>query len=208
MTENYHGQKNGHQMFHLPSDLLAARQEVKDYGVVTCVLSHVQLLAADHVALQSPLSMGFPRQGGLPFPTPGDLPDLGIEPAPLHWQVDSFYHWATWEAQLQQEWTQFHQTPLSMHFESSMHEDEQITPTGGTESFWVHIHYPVMVLPPKAPHFCPLGDSSLPRSPVCLLSTHWNQDLNQPFLRGSKGTSTVITTIAMEGQLILFPSQK
>ena len=193
-------------IFPLISWLLGRRS--KDYGVVTCVLSHIQLLAADHVALQSPLSMGFPRQGGLPFPTPGDLPDLGIEPAPLHWQVDSFYHWATWEAQLQQEWTQFHQTPLSMHFESSMHEDEQITSTGGTESFWVHIHYPVMVLPPKAPHFCPLGDSSLPRSPVCLLSTHWNQDLNQPFLRGSKGTSTVITTIAMEGQLILFPSQK
>ena len=64
----------------------------KDYGVVICVLSHVQFLAADHVAHQAPLSMGFPRQGGLPFPTPGDLPDLGIEPAPQHWQVDSFYH--------------------------------------------------------------------------------------------------------------------
>ena len=33
-------------------------------------------------ALQTPLSMGFPRQeywGGLPFPTSGDLPDPGIE---------------------------------------------------------------------------------------------------------------------------------
>ena len=32
----------------------------------------------------APLSMGFPRQeewSGLPFPPPGDLPDLGIEPA-------------------------------------------------------------------------------------------------------------------------------
>ena len=32
---------------------------------------------------QSPLSMGFPRQeywSGLPFPSPGDLPDPGIEP--------------------------------------------------------------------------------------------------------------------------------
>ena len=30
----------------------------------------------------APLSMGFPRQeywSGLPFPTPGDLPDQGIE---------------------------------------------------------------------------------------------------------------------------------
>ena len=34
------------------------------------------------VALQAPLSMGFPRQkywSGLPFPPPGDLPDSGIE---------------------------------------------------------------------------------------------------------------------------------
>ena len=33
---------------------------------------------------QSPLSVGFPKQehwSGLPFPTPGDLPNPGIEPA-------------------------------------------------------------------------------------------------------------------------------
>ena len=37
-------------------------------------------------AHQDPLSMGFPRQeylSGLPFPTPGDLPDPGIEPVSL-----------------------------------------------------------------------------------------------------------------------------
>ena len=36
------------------------------------------------VALQVPLSMGFPRQeywSGLPCPLPGDLPDPQIEPA-------------------------------------------------------------------------------------------------------------------------------
>ena len=36
------------------------------------------------VVHQASLSMGFPRQGywsGLPFPSPGDLPDPGIEPA-------------------------------------------------------------------------------------------------------------------------------
>ena len=36
------------------------------------------------VAHQAPLSMRFPRQeywSGLPFPSPGDLPDPGIEPA-------------------------------------------------------------------------------------------------------------------------------
>ena len=35
------------------------------------------------VALEATLSMGFPRQSGLPFPSPGDLPDLGIKPVSL-----------------------------------------------------------------------------------------------------------------------------
>ena len=37
----------------------------------------------DYIAHQASLSMGFPRQeywSRLPFPSPGDLPDLGIEP--------------------------------------------------------------------------------------------------------------------------------
>ena len=37
-------------------------------------------------SLRGPLSMGFSRQeywSGLPFPTPGDLPDPGIEPGCL-----------------------------------------------------------------------------------------------------------------------------
>ena len=50
-------------------------------------LSCVQLFAASWtVALPAPLSMGFPRQeywSGLPFPSPGDLPDPGIEPMAL-----------------------------------------------------------------------------------------------------------------------------
>ena len=35
------------------------------------------------VVCQAPLSMGFPREeywAGLPFPSPADLPDPGIEP--------------------------------------------------------------------------------------------------------------------------------
>ena len=47
-------------------------------------LRHVQLFATPcTVACQAPLSMGFPRQeywSGLPFPSPGDLPDPGINP--------------------------------------------------------------------------------------------------------------------------------
>ena len=44
------------------------------------------------VACQAPLSMGFPRQeywNGLPFPSPGDLPNPGIEPASPTLQADS-----------------------------------------------------------------------------------------------------------------------
>ena len=51
------------------------------------MLSHVRLLATLWtVACRAPLSMGFSRQeywSGLPLPTPGDLPDPGIEPASL-----------------------------------------------------------------------------------------------------------------------------
>ena len=52
-------------------------------------LSRAQLFATPWIiALQAPLSMEFSRQdywSGLPFPSPGDLPDPGIEhasPAP------------------------------------------------------------------------------------------------------------------------------
>ena len=45
------------------------------------------------VAGQAPLSLGFSRQeywSGLPFPSPGDLPDPGIKPRSPAWQADSF----------------------------------------------------------------------------------------------------------------------
>ena len=44
------------------------------------------------VACQAPLSMGFSRQeyrSGLPFPSPGDLPDPGIDPGSPALQADS-----------------------------------------------------------------------------------------------------------------------
>ena len=47
-------------------------------------LSHVRLFGTPWtVAHQAPLSMGFSRQeywSGLPFPSPGELPDPGTEP--------------------------------------------------------------------------------------------------------------------------------
>ena len=51
--------------------------------VLLCVLSCVPAFATPWtVGCQAPPSMGFSRQehsGGLPFPSPGDLPNPGIE---------------------------------------------------------------------------------------------------------------------------------
>ena len=70
-----------------------------------CILSHIWLFGkswtVDH---QSPLSMGLPRQdyywSRLPFPTPEDLPDSGIEPSFLESPAFAgrfffffFHHW-------------------------------------------------------------------------------------------------------------------
>ena len=64
-------------------DLFDSRFQVY-YSMRACVLSCVQVFVTPRaVALQAPLSMGFSRQeylSGLPFLTPGDLPDPGIEP--------------------------------------------------------------------------------------------------------------------------------
>ena len=59
----------------------------EQYGGSFCaqLLSHVHLFATPWtVAYQAPLSMGFPRQeywSGLPFLSPVDLPNPGIEPS-------------------------------------------------------------------------------------------------------------------------------
>ena len=56
-------------------------------------LSHVQLFATPWtVDLQAPLSMVLSRQGywsELPFPSPGDLPNPGIEPRSPTLQADT-----------------------------------------------------------------------------------------------------------------------
>ena len=60
---------------------------------IVCVLSHVKLFATSWaVAHQVPLSMGFSRQeywSGLPFLSPGDLPDPGMELRSPALQADS-----------------------------------------------------------------------------------------------------------------------
>ena len=52
-------------------------------GLLVKSLSHVRLFATPWtIAYQAPLSMGFSRQeywSGFPFPSPGDLPNPGIE---------------------------------------------------------------------------------------------------------------------------------
>ena len=68
---------------------------VPDAGVKVKVklLSHVQLFATPWmVAYQALRSMGFSSQeywSGLPFPSPGDLPNPGIEPRSPALQTDA-----------------------------------------------------------------------------------------------------------------------
>ena len=56
-------------------------------------LSRVRLFATPWtVAHQAPLSMGFSKQeywSGLPFPSPGDLPNPGIKPGSPALQADA-----------------------------------------------------------------------------------------------------------------------
>ena len=58
--------------------------EANYFIIILKLLSHVQLFVTPQtVAYQAPLSMGFFRQEywrGLPFSSPGDLADPGIEP--------------------------------------------------------------------------------------------------------------------------------
>ena len=64
--------------------------------VHACMLSHFGCVRLFEilwtVARQAPLSMGFSRKeywSGLPFPSPGDLPDQGSNLRLLCWQVGS-----------------------------------------------------------------------------------------------------------------------
>ena len=62
-------------------------------SIVVQSISLVQLFMTPRtVARQPPLSMGFSRQehwSGLPFPSPGDLPDPGMVPGSPTLQADS-----------------------------------------------------------------------------------------------------------------------
>ena len=81
-------------------------------SVSVCMLSlisHGWLFDPMDCSPQDCLSVGFSRQeywSGYPFPSPGDLPDLGIEPTSLcllHLAGRFFTSSTTWEAQCSQE---------------------------------------------------------------------------------------------------------
>ena len=58
----------------------------------SCSVTSDSFATLGTVAHQAPLSMEFSRPeywSGLPFPSPGDLPDLGTEPTGPELQVDS-----------------------------------------------------------------------------------------------------------------------
>ena len=68
----------------LPGGWVTSSESHARFSLCACSLSRVLLFATPWtVAHQAPLSLGFSRQeywSGLPFPTPGDPPDPGIEP--------------------------------------------------------------------------------------------------------------------------------
>ena len=60
--------------------------------MLSCSVMSNSFATPQTVALQAPLSMGFSRQeywSGLPFPSPGNLPDPGIKPTSPALQVGS-----------------------------------------------------------------------------------------------------------------------
>ena len=75
---------------HLQSELSVSQRPLLmfSHSVVSDSFA-TPLIVAHHTSL----SLGFSRQeywSGLPFPSPGDLPNPAIKPeCPLHWQADS-----------------------------------------------------------------------------------------------------------------------
>ena len=70
-----------------------AERSAKEPDSEVKLLSRVQLFVIPlTVAIQAPLSMAFCRQeywNGLPFPSPGELPNMGIKPRSPAWQADT-----------------------------------------------------------------------------------------------------------------------
>ena len=86
---------------HLQNKTLSAMKDAKGLRYDSCSQSEVRCWSFSRVRLfatpwtvahNAPLSMGFSRQehwSGLPLPSPGDLPNPGIEPGSPTLQADS-----------------------------------------------------------------------------------------------------------------------
>ena len=80
------------QLFQITQSMHLKQQKNQKVKVRVKSLSRVRLCHPWTVAHQTPPSMGFSRQeywSGLPFPSPGDLPDPGIEPRSPTLQADA-----------------------------------------------------------------------------------------------------------------------
>ena len=67
---------------------------IKEKHKMVAVLTQIFLRSPGTVARQAPVSMGFPRQefwSGLPFLSPEDPPNPGIEPRSPTLQADALY---------------------------------------------------------------------------------------------------------------------
>ena len=76
-------------------------------------------------ACQAPLSMEFFRPeywSVLPFPSPGDLPNSGIEPRSLILQADGKY--TVWASRDRNKWKWKHKNPKHMGFSKSRAKNE------------------------------------------------------------------------------------
>ena len=93
-SEGREVRKGRRSMMQLPASCAAVLSE--ECCIAFTPLSENHSVGSDslrpHHSLPAPLSMKFARQGywsGLPFPSPGDLPDPGIEPRSPALQADS-----------------------------------------------------------------------------------------------------------------------
>ena len=99
--------------------LAGTSQETQPNEACCCLVAKSCLMLATlwMVAYQAPLSMGFSKEGywsGLLFPSPGDLPNPGIEPRSAALQADSLPYKPLGKAQVRSDrvpeklWTEVH----------------------------------------------------------------------------------------------------
>ena len=132
-------------------------------------LSCVQLFATPWtVAYQAPLSMEFSRQeywSGLPFPSPGDLPDPGVEPGLPHCRQTLYHlshHWPLGKCKFKLLWNN------TAHLFSSVQCSRSVM----SDSLWPHeSQHAKPPCPSPTPgvysNLCPrVGDAIQPSHPL------------------------------------------